>query len=719
MLKSTVILFGLAGLLSLAPPAAADDQGPAPPPGQQPPARPPRPAVPPEAAALADWLEKSYAGTTPPEGVRMLVAIARGSQMGPGDGWFGPAQTRYTWAWLAQRHGIDPAAGAITKDKFHGPPELFDRLDRNKDGRIRADDLDWSDRNPYVQQANMVNRLFRRMDPSGSGKLTREQWQAFFDKARQGKEHLTGDDLRDALLAGVSSSFQPGDAPDPATLVRGLFAGEIGSIHEGPQVGQPAPNFVLKRVDGQGSVELSTLVGPKPVVLVFGNFTCGPFRSLYPAVDDVYQRHKDRANFLMVYVREAHPQDGWHMESNARVGVALRQPTSFDERVDAANQFCRKLNPNLPVVVDEINDPVGHAYSGMPARLYVIDTRGKVAYKSGRGPFGFKPGEMEQALVMALLEGVSVGKAPARAAAPPGDPAWVKLPEAEEGAGGPLPGWAQALAAALPRTTASMLEMDRLYRTRGVADGKLRAMARWAAARANQCPYGEAYALADLRRAGATDEEINILRGDWSRFPEDTRRVLQFADKLTRAAYSVTDEEVARLKTDLGEPQLVALVQLLAYANFQDRLALSLGLSVEPGGPLPPSAVRFRRPWVGGEAPERKLPAVVAEPEAGIELTDGHRPADFHGLKQQMESQRGRRPRVSVPAYDDVKPFLPNRPNAQPLRINWSLVCVGHSPELANAWLNTMRTYASEAKQDRVFEELLFWVVTRSLQCFY
>jgi hypothetical protein len=27
-----------------------------------------------------------------------------------------------------------------------------------------------------------------------------------------------------------------------------------------------------------------------------------------------------------------------------------------------------------------------------------------VAYKSGRGPFGFKPGEMEQALAFALLE---------------------------------------------------------------------------------------------------------------------------------------------------------------------------------------------------------------------------------------------------------------------------------------------------------------------------
>ena len=40
----------------------------------------------------------------------------------------------------------------------------------------------------------------------------------------------------------------------------------------------------------------------------------------------------------------------------------------------------------------------------MPDRMYVIDSAGRVAYKGGRGPFGFKPGEMEQALVMLLMD---------------------------------------------------------------------------------------------------------------------------------------------------------------------------------------------------------------------------------------------------------------------------------------------------------------------------
>ena len=118
----------------------------------------------------------------------------------------------------------------------------------------------------------------------------------------------------------------------------------------------------------------------------------------------IYNDYKEHADFLTVYVREAHPTDGWVVSSNKKMGVAIRQPKTYQQRVEVCGQFCKMVKPSMPFVVDEINDPVGNAYSGMPGRLYVIDPRGKVAYKSGRGPFGFKPGEMEQALVMSLLE---------------------------------------------------------------------------------------------------------------------------------------------------------------------------------------------------------------------------------------------------------------------------------------------------------------------------
>jgi alkyl hydroperoxide reductase subunit AhpC len=193
-------------------------------------------------------------------------------------------------------------------------------------------------------------------------------------------------------------------------LIRGLFEGSLGSMQDGPRVEDKAPDFTLKTVDGKRSVQLSKLIGEKPVVLVLGNFTCSPFRSLYAGMEGMYKRYKDEATFLMVYVREAHPTDGWKMESNTKAGVAVKQPTTLDERKVVAGQFCERLKATMPFVVDEIHDPVGNAYSAMPGRFYVIDRDGKVAYKSGRGPFGFRYGEMEQALVMALLEHQAAAK---------------------------------------------------------------------------------------------------------------------------------------------------------------------------------------------------------------------------------------------------------------------------------------------------------------------
>jgi hypothetical protein len=116
------------------------------------------------------------------------------------------------------------------------------------------------------------------------------------------------------------------------------------------------------------------------------------------------ERYAGRAQFLAIYVREAHPTDGWRMASNDRAGIAIAQPRSTRERTEVAGRCCRALNMTMPLLVDEVDDAVGHAYSGMPDRLYVVGRDGRVVFKGGRGPFGFNPAEMEQALILHLLE---------------------------------------------------------------------------------------------------------------------------------------------------------------------------------------------------------------------------------------------------------------------------------------------------------------------------
>jgi alkylhydroperoxidase family enzyme len=439
----------------------------------------------------------------------------------------------------------------------------------------------------------------------------------------------------------------------------------------------------------------------------------------------LHKKYGDGVEFLAIYVREAHPTEGWRMSSNDRVGISIPQPRKLTERVAVANQCCSSLEMSMPLLVDDMNDLVGHAYSGMPDRLYLIDREGRIAYKGGRGPFGFKARELEQSVIMLLLDQEQAVTRTAH-----GFPilseaaAWKRLPPPEKGAGLPLPLWARTLAESLPGTTAAMLELDYLHRARSPLDPQLRAKMRWIAARANRCAYSEAYARADLRRAGLNETSIQALEKGEAGLPNAERAALTFARKMTEAAHTVTDAEMSQLMGQYGNKQVVAMVLLLAYANFQDRLLLSLGLPLEAGGPLPPQEIRFSKtPAETNTVPlvARTLPAGVAPTPTGTQVSDAEWLAlDFGYLQKEMEGQRARESRILVPSWDEVCKNYPASPQPpRPLRIKWSLVCMGYQPELASAWSACTRAFGREANQDRVFEESLFWVVTRTLHCFY
>jgi alkylhydroperoxidase family enzyme len=425
--------------------------------------------------------------------------------------------------------------------------------------------------------------------------------------------------------------------------------------------------------------------------------------------------------FLTVYVREAHPSDGWRMDSNDKAGVVVAQPTTLEERTKVAGTCSARLDITMPLLVDTLDDRVGHAYSGMPDRLYIIDAAGRVAYKGGRGPFGFKSGEMEQSLMMLLLDEVRPQPEPKTSAYVPlldSAQAWKQLPVAEKGAGQPLPAWARATAATMPRTTAAMLELDYLHRVNSPLSPRLRALMRWSAARANRCTYSEVQSLADLRRAGVDPAVVLELTSDAQRLPADEQSALRLAHKLTRAAYTVTDAEVAQLIAAFGEKQVVAMVQLIAYANFHDRLVLALGLgSAEP---LPPVAVRFDLKTADGpQAPPRKTPRSPRGPEPASSVTDAEWLAfNYDDLQKKLAGQRAREPRIRVPSWEEFRKENSSAPS-RPLRIKWSLVCSGYQPLLGQGWGACTRGYAADARPDREFDELLFWVVTRSLNCFY
>ena len=99
-----------------------------------------------------------------------------------------------------------------------------------------------------------------------------------------------------------------------------------------------------------------------------------------------------------MYILEAHPTDVWQSQSNIKEKIVFASPKDYQERESVAGSCVRKLGIKFPAVLDGFDNSVKKAYTGWPDRIYLIDIKGQIAYKSKPGPFGFKPEELRTAL---------------------------------------------------------------------------------------------------------------------------------------------------------------------------------------------------------------------------------------------------------------------------------------------------------------------------------
>jgi iodothyronine deiodinase-like protein len=122
-------------------------------------------------------------------------------------------------------------------------------------------------------------------------------------------------------------------------------------------------------------------------------------------LDALADRCRDRVSFLAVYIKEAHPEQGWILPENRRSGVAVDEPRSDQDRRKVAASCATALRLRMPMVVDAVDNGVASAYGGWPDRLYLIGRDGRIAYRGGEGPFGFKPKELGAAIEQHLASG--------------------------------------------------------------------------------------------------------------------------------------------------------------------------------------------------------------------------------------------------------------------------------------------------------------------------
>ena len=115
-------------------------------------------------------------------------------------------------------------------------------------------------------------------------------------------------------------------------------------------------------------------------------------------MERLYSQYKDRMGFFVVYVQEAHPTDGWQVDSNVQEEVYYRQHQSYDEREEVAQSCTIGLHISIPTVVEEMDNAIDEAYGAAPERLYLIGKDGRVVYHGGAGPHLFDLEELDEAI---------------------------------------------------------------------------------------------------------------------------------------------------------------------------------------------------------------------------------------------------------------------------------------------------------------------------------
>lgn len=118
----------------------------------------------------------------------------------------------------------------------------------------------------------------------------------------------------------------------------------------------------------------------------------------------MWRRYGDRVEFFVVYIKEAHPEDGWISQGNLEADIHVYDPTTAEERVEVAQTCALRLDFEITMLLDGIDNRVASTYGALPDRLYLIGQDGRVAYQGEKGPQGFKSEELLAAIQAELGE---------------------------------------------------------------------------------------------------------------------------------------------------------------------------------------------------------------------------------------------------------------------------------------------------------------------------
>jgi thiol-disulfide isomerase/thioredoxin len=108
----------------------------------------------------------------------------------------------------------------------------------------------------------------------------------------------------------------------------------------------------------------------KPVLFIFGSMTCPMTASSAPSIQELHDEFGDRVEFVMLYVREAHP------------GENYAQAETMDDKLASARALQEFYGIDWTVAADNVDGDLHRALDPKPNAAYLADSNGTVLFRS-------------------------------------------------------------------------------------------------------------------------------------------------------------------------------------------------------------------------------------------------------------------------------------------------------------------------------------------------
>jgi hypothetical protein len=144
--------------------------------------------------------------------------------------------------------------------------------------------------------------------------------------------------------------------------------------------GGPAPDLWLPNLRKPGQIHLAEWWRHKPLVLLFGSFSCDIFDEQIKPMQALYEAYHDQVEFLMVCVREAGHEN---VSTRFLYEQADLENETIENREQRASRAADYLHFTIPMASDRQDRKAELAYQGFPTRIVVVDTGGKIVLNAG------------------------------------------------------------------------------------------------------------------------------------------------------------------------------------------------------------------------------------------------------------------------------------------------------------------------------------------------